>query len=240
MIPLPNLRPLDASAFVRRWRLPPHCVFRSAALRHYGPDGIEHIRLELGVQVHLDLRSENERRRDPDHVTKASESFKRVLRVPITTEAPVPSGPHPTAREYVDYYRHLLANATCFASAFIAVGTHCEEGVLFSCSHGKDRAGLLAAALLEAAGCPREVILSDYVRSMHSLPQSSIVEPRSWEARGLDREAYLRRYALGDSPLRILLQELDRKGTGLVELFRSGADDRAAFETVVHQISMAS
>jgi protein-tyrosine phosphatase len=238
MIVLTNLRHLSAPAFLRE-DCPSYRVYRSAALRHYGPKGIEHICQNLDVQVHLDLRGEQERKQDPPFVAETMAIFQRTLVVPITTMMPSPFGSQPTVHDYVHYYRSLLKELTAFSSAFIIVGEYIEQGILFSCSQGKDRTGLLAAALLEAAGCSRATILSDYAQSAQALATGELAEPRNWEKRGLNRAAYLRRYELGDAPLRLLLQELDRSKLSLLQMFRFNAVDRLAFDNVVQRIATA-
>jgi hypothetical protein len=54
----------------------------------------------------------------------------------------------PNAQDYADWYESMLN--TCgasFARAFCAVASVAGEGVVFACQHGKDRTGLLAAAM---------------------------------------------------------------------------------------------
>src|ERR1700729_3887448 len=118
--------------------------------------------------------------RDTERANCGGHGLERVIHLPITTHAS-PPGAVPTGHDYVEYYTEMLGNAAAFARAFVAVGEHIERGVLFSCSQGKDRAGLLAAALLEAAGCSRETILADYARSMPAIARSTIIGPRDWE-----------------------------------------------------------
>jgi protein-tyrosine phosphatase len=236
MMSLTNLRPLNVPAFIRE-DYPLHRVYRSAALRHYGHEGVKYICRELGLQVHLDLRSEEERKQDPPFVLETMAFFKRTIAVPITTMMPSPSNSQPTAKDYVQYYYAVLYSSAAFSSAFITVGEYIEQGILFSCSQGKDRTGLLAAAILEAAGCSRAVILSDYAKTMQDLATGECSEPRNWEKRGLDRAAYLRRYELGDAPLRLLLQELDFSKSSLLQIFRFYAEDRLAFDNAVKRIS---
>ena len=67
-----------------------------------------------------------------------------------------------------DLYRMIVATESCRKNLGIAVKTVMEhdfsEGaVLWHCTEGKDRCGLLAAMLLSALGVSREDIMEDYL-----------------------------------------------------------------------------
>lgn len=236
MIAFPNLRHLDAPVFFGDGGDHFPRVFRSAALYHYGLAGINYIERHLNVGVHIDLRGKHEYERDHDLIRKAQQRFSKVVLISITTDTPSPSGEWPTAQDYLEYYRSILTRPAGLAQAYIEVVKHIDEGVLFSCSQGKDRTGLLTAALLEGAGQPRSAILRDFGQSSKELVNGSLVEPRSWHSKGLEREAYLRRYDLGDTPLSLLFDSLDRDGTCLVDLLRSHASDRDAFDAASRRL----
>jgi protein-tyrosine phosphatase len=63
------------------------------------------------------------------------------------------------------YLMRLEVGAGPFASAAGLVARGASEGVLVHCTAGKDRTGILVAALLEALGVPRELIVEDYALS---------------------------------------------------------------------------
>lgn len=237
--PLPNLRPLRAGAFVRA-TAPTHRVYRSAGLAWYGPRGIEAIVRGLGVGVFVDLRTEPERARDPAEIQRAQAAFHRVVHIPIASPGGRPANPMPGAEDYVEFYVKLLASNHGLATAFLAVVEHIDAGVLFACSQGKDRTGLLTAALLLAAGRPRDEVLADYAASLHAIAQHGLVGPHCWQDLGLTREAYMQRYELGAAPLRRLLLHLDAEGQSLLGLVRARAADAHAFDAAVARLGAPS
>ena len=48
--------------------------------------------------------------------------------------------------------------------------------VIYHCSAGKDRVGILTALLLDALGTPRSVILDDYLQSQRNSPKLEVHE----------------------------------------------------------------
>ena len=63
------------------------------------------------------------------------------------------------------YLMRLQLGVVPFVSAAGVVARGASEGVLVHCTAGKDRTGILAAALLEALGVPHELIVEDYALS---------------------------------------------------------------------------
>ena len=86
---------------------------------------------------------------------------------------------------FVDRYLYRLERAaTEFVAAASVVARGAEEGVLIHCTAGKDRTGLLAAALLDALGVDDELIVEDYALSgpaMQDLIAHQVAHPRSDE-----------------------------------------------------------
>ena len=56
----------------------------------------------------------------------------------------------------------------------IAAIADAPGGVLLHCASGRDRTGMMTAALLETAGVEREAILDDYVRGIHESDNRNI------------------------------------------------------------------
>ena len=98
------------------------------------------------------------------------------------------------------------------AVAFHEVALAAPDGVIFACQQGKDRTGLLAAALQEAAGVRADRILRDFARSGPALVRAAARYYASWEKRNLTCEEYLRRYTLGAAPLALLQRKLGGYG----------------------------
>lgn len=134
------------------------------------------LRDEYGLSLIVDLRTSSERDEKPDVRVPDAENMHMPLfdesTVGITRERSFSAiGELAKIAEYIpdleDLYR-LMVSAECRDRLALAVRTVMSavvEGrtVLFHCTEGKDRTGLLAAILLSMLGASREAILADYL-----------------------------------------------------------------------------
>ena len=65
-----------------------------------------------------------------------------------------------------------------------------NNGVLFHCSEGKDRTGVVSAIILSALGVDRDIILKDYILTNES-PLFKTLPEKYFEGSGLDEETKL-------------------------------------------------
>ena len=92
-----------------------------------------------------------------------------------------------------DYYPVAVARwPELIGATFAAIAEAPDGGVIFHCSAGRDRTGLIAALLLDAADVDREAILDDYEWSaratnsqleQHTVPHESAVDADALTAR---------------------------------------------------------
>ena len=116
--------------------------------------------MSVGFEQVIDLRSQGERKADPgpfhDHPGQVN--------IPVFDGlAPLPEvfGANDAADLGSRYIRSLETSASRFALVFSTLAQG-SGPVLFHCSAGKDRTGLVAALLLELVGVPRDLIVQDY------------------------------------------------------------------------------
>lgn len=201
-----NFRPL---AGFRRPETQQLCVYRSGTLGATSSDDITDLRDRFGIAAYVDLHHRKDQfEQEPvsGHLISAGIA---VICVPITAIVSSPKTADPTAGEYAAYYAAILDQcAASLARAFCEVARFGAGGVLFACLQGKDRAGILAAALHEAIGTSREDILRDYAQSGPALDRIAGIFGCSAEKRGLALEQYRRRYQLGAGPMAALFELL--------------------------------
>lgn len=121
---------------------------------------------DYGVRVTIDLRSDFEKEAQPSPF----KDYRDVenIEINLMDDAVVKVVPS-EVKEYKDlggvYIYMLEAHQKQIKAVFDVFKDHLYEGVLFHCSAGKDRTGIIAALLLELAGCYDHDIVKDYSES---------------------------------------------------------------------------
>lgn len=118
--------------------------------------------LTQGVTTLVDLRSDAECLRRPCPL--AEHPGFTYLHLPVTGGNAMPASPMHVADSYIrmvdDQMERILST----------IGA-ADTGVMFFCTAGKDRTGVVSALLQHRAGLPREMIVADYLRSGENLQE---------------------------------------------------------------------
>lgn len=165
-----------------RWR----SFLRADALHQLSESDIESL-LALGLRTVVDLRSANEIASQPS--TFSSHRAVRYHHVPLF-EGLSPVDVVIADKGKIDLYsRYIDAAQSCRTAIAQVVATiaDAEEGiVLFNCTAGKDRTGIVAAMLLSLAGVADDEIAQDYALTA-TVARSLMVRLKTTAmARGLD------------------------------------------------------
>ncbi|MDO4864831.1 MAG: tyrosine-protein phosphatase [Ruminococcus sp.] len=113
-----------------------------------------------GVTTVVDLRSEDEARACPTKLAEA-EGFT-YMNMPVTGGNAVPESAADVPRSYVAMLDEQM-------DAIIAAIMSAKTNVLYFCSAGKDRTGVVTAVLLQRLGCDEDYIIADYMQSAEEL-----------------------------------------------------------------------
>ena len=149
-------------------------IYRGAPLAGLSPDGCE-VFARLGIKTVIDLRVASETAALPE--SACVQSGATIVSAPM----PIPynvSGP--------EYIADLDAKPS-LAAAFAALGNPAAYPIYIHCTWGRDRTGVLAAAILSALGATRADILQEYAlsqRSVGAFPASLIAMLDEIDARG--------------------------------------------------------
>ena len=108
----------------------------------------------------VDLRTEKERAARPCPLEQ-DERF-RYLRLPVTGGDALPDSPAWVAQSYIKMADEQMER-------ILQTISESESNVLFFCTAGKDRTGVVAALLLRRAGFSEKYILRDYLLSGQNL-----------------------------------------------------------------------
>ncbi|MDR1356139.1 MAG: tyrosine-protein phosphatase [Tannerellaceae bacterium] len=141
-------------------------VFRSGAISRMSDRDMSRLD-RLKIKTIIDLRSEQEVRDMPVNYPKA-----KVINLPVTSdtndifsrimEGKVRKGDGSLFMQDL-YLQYLTASRQAFAKALNLFLDEDNYPILFNCSMGKDRSGILAALLLAALDVPEETIFRDYM-----------------------------------------------------------------------------
>lgn len=155
-------------------------LYRSGAPTMLTPADLAAIE-DMGILTAIDLRSVEERRIAPSLL--ADPEQRQVVQFDYSLREMMQSMPAvvPGGVKSSTYAMALTALAPMFRQSFTALPA--EDGaVLYHCSAGQDRTGLLSALILSALGVPRATILADYHlstpsrRPQYEMPQIDLAK----------------------------------------------------------------
>lgn len=119
--------------------------------------------LQNGVTTLVDLRTDEEAEKKPCRLAER-EGFA-YIRLPVTGGGETPA----TVEAHHALYAGMLdAQLDRIVGTILGAGT----GVLYFCSAGKDRTGIVSAALLRRLGADDETIIADYMESKENLKET--------------------------------------------------------------------
>ncbi|EKU49103.1 MULTISPECIES: tyrosine-protein phosphatase [Brevibacterium] len=149
-------------------------VFRADGLAQLTDRSREELR-RLGITTVLDLRDIGERAKHPDALAGLDVDH---IELPIFEDRFFPAAPlsaeemrelaETTGLDLTDrslrrIYDYLIDHfGPRLALAVDTIANRCGDGIVFHCSAGKDRTGLVAAFVLDLLGVDRDDILDDY------------------------------------------------------------------------------
>lgn len=203
-----NIRDLGGYTSAAGRTIPWRRFLRSDSLHWIAPQEV--IRLhDEGLRVVIDLRTAHEVAEAPNPF--ASFPDVRFLNMPLfddlspqaLSQAEV-EGDHPL----FTFYMTALMSRGPSICVILSEMARVETGaVLFNCTAGKDRTGIIAALLLGIAGIPRAQIIADYALTAELIPDLVAEFLALSRERGGDTEKYAR---LLESPAQTLAQTLDQ------------------------------
>jgi protein tyrosine/serine phosphatase len=141
-------------------------VFRSNSLQELTPSDLEVLRDELRLATVMDLRSPKEIANDG--LGPLEGECVRYVNLPMLHEetdsgAPgrISAGLVPRYLSYLEFARHNVVRA------LETIADERSVPLVFHCSAGKDRTGVLAALVLGCVGVEPETVVSDYAAKQH-------------------------------------------------------------------------
>ena len=202
-----NIRDLGGYVLAGGGQVPWRRFLRSDSLHRIGPEGAERLHDE-GLRAVIDLRTPQELETAPNpFATFPGVHFANLPMFddlsPEALSRQEADGAHPL----LSFYRTALEQRSDAIRSILSEMAQVKEGaVLFNCTAGKDRTGVLAAILLGIAGVERKEIVADYAMTAQMIPDLVEEFLAISRARGGNVESYAR---LLESPAPTMAATLD-------------------------------
>ena len=178
---VPNIRSLDGFSTTDGRRVKNGMFLRSGSLSRLTPDDADYLQSVVRLSLVIDLRTTMEVKKDPDviipGVRYVNVPLAEVIDTIVKDLLEILYAKGETARERAFYTAefanigivseiyHKLTESPHFEASLkhiIQLLLESEGPVLFHCTSGKDRTGILAALILYILGCSKEDIICDY------------------------------------------------------------------------------
>lgn len=209
-----NIRDLGgypAGSNQTQWRR----VLRADALHRLDQAGVEAL-IEAGVRTVIDLRHEGELAQAPNPLSRD----ERVHYINVSLfENLAPQAMVADAKTPVDMLLNLYLDALAQRQEAIRqVLTHIaqagEGAVMFHCTAGKDRTGVIAALLLSVAGVDAETIRGDYALTKAAIAPMIEELVAGAKARGADVDGFMPLLACEPATMQAMLDHLEAQYGG--------------------------
>lgn len=157
-------------------------ILRADNLYHLAPASL-HALSDAGLALVVDLRNDRELAAEPNPF--AHHPGTTYLNVSLF-EALAPIGSLGGTFDMADRYRTALDRCGSTLSTILGRIADAPDGmVVFHCTAGKDRTGILAAMILSLVGVDEQEIIADYALTAEALPLLDRLRRRSLDA-GVD------------------------------------------------------
>ncbi len=178
--------------------------------------------LDADITTIIDLRTEEEVARKP-HGLAGVPGFT-YYNIPITEGSGIPESP---AAVPESYYR--IAYAENIREVFRTIA-EAEDGVLYGCTAGKDRTGVITAMLLWLVGVRRSDIIYDYMRTaQNDIPRFDLIRKNFPE---IDMNIVIPH----EDNIRLLLERLENDHGSAADYFSSVGIDHITLEKLKNKL----
>lgn len=234
-----NVRDLGGYPTAAGGTVPWRTFLRADALHQLGPEDIDTL-LDLGLKTVIDLRSDAELARQPS--TLAGHPAIKYHHISLF-DGLAPADQMMSAHEGFDLSTRYIAAIDACRPALMRVANaiaHAEEGaILFNCTAGKDRTGIVAAMLLSLAGVAPDDIAADYALTA-SLAAALMTTLRdNAMARGLDQAQATLLLSAEPAAMQAFLRHVDTAHGGFQRYLEGELKDNTATLAIAKRLAVS-
>lgn len=180
-----------------KWRR----LFRSDALNELTPSDVNRVLEDLSLRTMVDLRNCDEASRDGIGVLPANGlDYHHFPLLEERGESPPMDGTCIAERLSATYQWIIHNSGRLLAEAVTVIAGSRDSAVVFHCSAGKDRTGIIAALVLGVLGVKQEIVMADYLltndvavdifRRISRMQPQYVYTPESLKAHSLAMEQF--------------------------------------------------
>lgn len=163
-----NIRDLGNTAMKDGRIIRPGCLIRSAHLGNAEQNDLNYLRKNARLNTVIDLRTVQERYEVPDQTTGLIHEnipIFETFQAGITHER---KQDQPVIPDISQIYRYMMKDKAAQSGfyrvlKYIFEHDYSKGSILWHCTEGKDRCGMVTALVLTALGADRDTILADYL-----------------------------------------------------------------------------
>lgn len=193
----------------------PGRLFRSDVLSGLPEADLDRL-LQLGLKTVVDLRHSRELQSEPNSFATNQAILYRHH--PMLTDAANvgTQADHLQTLDFAWLNCHMVRESgRTIAAIFALVADNAALPLVFHCSGGRDRTGVVAALILTAAGVARQTVLDDYILSNTYLVKRVERMSKSFSDQGIDPAPIIANMHLRESNLATMLDLIDSEYHGI-------------------------
>lgn len=200
-------------------------VFRSGSLSHIENDEIELLK-QLNIKAVIDFRSNSE-----ISINGNFEIYRgiRIHNIPLTHGYDYLSKlKYPTELDYGEYYKKLLnLSSKEIKKIFEILSDENNYPIVYCCSIGKDRTGVISYLLLSLVGVSFAEIVYDYKKSKEFLVPNIHYFSERWIKKNLTIDDYIKRFTPSEKSLIIVNDYINENYGGVYNfLLKQNLDEK--------------
>jgi len=201
-------------------------LLRSGTLQDLSPAGVDVLVGEIGIKTVIDLRLEDEVRREGSALLGIDGITYLELPLWWDTKGRMPDNRVDEQTEVIEggprsdivnhYFGYLAQGEQTVRQSASAMADPACLPLLFNCAAGKDRTGVLAAVVLDAVGVDRDAIVADYALSGERLERirDHLMQLDTYRDMKVVRDDDGRRMTADPESMRRLFAHLDQRWGG--------------------------
>lgn len=210
-------------------------VYRSEELCHLTDDDVDYFE-NINLKYVYDFRDAHKAERMPDKIPSSAvyENIAILDGAPINFSDIDFSKPGAVDLFMSKLYRYIAEDGVkSYAKVLKDMTDPNSYPLLFHCTNGKDRTGILAALILMICGVPRDVVISDYTLTNLTFDEAfevlgSIMAEEVGEIPGMTKDMFRDFFGVKTAWLQILFDYIDANYAGDVNAYLLAKTDLTA------------